>query len=437
MSLLNFRLMAHALVVVLCVACGDSNKESSDVVVARSDKQRVTPQVPPQDLATQVRASNAFAVDLYHKIRTSGQNLFASPHSISTALAMLYGGAAGVTEQQMAKALHFDLPQSKLHPVFNKLDQELGSRGQGAEGIDGKAFELSVANALWGRPDGKYLPTYLDLLAVNYGAGMNLVDFGGDPEAARQRINAWVAKQTHDRIKDLLKKGDIDTYTALVLTNAIYFNAAWAEPFEETATMPHPFDADGSSVTVQMMSGLKRDARYGKGAGYEAVELPFDGKELSMLLLVPDAGTFGAFQQGLTSQTIEGALAQLGAQEVYLKLPRFEFTSRRELKSALMDLGMVDAFNETRSDFAKICGAPPGSDAALVVRKVIHQAFVLVAEKGAEAAAATAVTMADGGAAGPGPEPVYLTVDRPFLLAIRDNATGVILFLGHVLDPNA
>jgi len=411
--------------------------DADDGPIAISDKQRVTnPQVPAQDLSTQVRGNTAFAVELYQQIRTDGENLFASPHSISTALAMVYGGARGETEKEMAAALHFDLPQSRLHPFFNKLDLELQSRGQGAQGSDGGAFELAIANSLWGRPDGTYLPTFLDLMAQSYGAGIRLVDFGGDPDGARRTINDWVAQKTRDRIKDLLQKGDVDAYTALVLVNAIYFNAAWAEPFDESATAPHPFDADGSSVTVQMMSDLKKKARYASAPGYQAVELPFDGDELSMVVLVPDAGTFRAFQKGLTAQVVNDALGRLGGQEVMLKLPRFSFVSRRKLRPALEALGMTQAFDDMAANFEGICGAS-GGKAGLVIKDVIHQAFVQVAEKGAEAAAATAVVMADAGMAEMPPEPIYLTVDRPFLFLIRDKATGEILFLGHVVDPNA
>jgi serpin B len=399
-------------------------------------KRELAPQISREELAAQVKSNSAFALDLYHQLRPryAGKNLFASPHSISTALAMTYGGARGNTETQMAKALRFVLPQSSLHPAFNKLDLELVSRGQGAQGSDGRAFELSVANSLWGRPDGRYLPPYLDLMAVNYGAGIRLVDFGGDPDGARKRINDWVAGKTHDRIKDLLQPGDIDRNVALVLVNAIYFNAAWLEPFEVNATGDRSFDADGSSVSVKMMSGNKRKARYGLGSGHVSLELPFDGDELSMVLIVPDPGTWKSFQQALTPSVLDAALGQLAPQEVELQMPRFSFTTREKLRPALEALGMVDAFDPNAANFEGICGVP-GGNAGLVVSDVVHQAFVQVAEKGAEAAASTAVVMKDGGVAAM-PSRVKLTIDRPFLFLIRDKATGMVLFLGHVIDPN-
>jgi serpin B len=426
------------LVTTLFLRCDPSENNSVDNhPVARSLKARVmSPTVSATDLAQQVAGNNAFSVDLYHQIRQDGSNLFFSPHSISTALAMLYGGARNTTAQQMAQALHFALPQDQLHPTFNKLDLELSSRGKGKKAADGGDFQLAVANALWGRPDGTYLPTFLDLMAINYGAGMNLVDFGHDAEGARQTINDWVASQTRDRIKDLLKSGDVDANTALVLTNAIYFNAAWQSPFNQKYTAPMSFSADGSSVTVQMMYD-NRKASYAAGKGSQAVDLPFDGEELSMMVIVPDQGTFRAFQKGLTLSVIESVKAMLGTRTVSLRLPRFEYSSRNELKAALMQLGMTDAFDPMVSDFSGIVHAAPGSNAALMVKDVIHQAFVQVKEEGAEAAASTAVIMADAGISMPTDPPVELTVDRPFLFVIHDQATGAILFMGHVVDPNS
>lgn len=422
---------------VISLNCGDATSSNQTWSVAASDKKRiVNPQVASQDLALQVAGNTRFALDLYGQLGGSGKNAFASPHSISTALAMAFAGASAQTEQEMAQALHFELPQDRLHPVLNKLDLELASRGQGAKSAGGGAFELSVANSIWARPDGTYLPDYLDLLAINYGAGVHMVDFGGDTEGARQAINAWVAQRTHDRIMELLRQGDIDANTAMVLVNAIYFNAAWAEPFEADMTSPEPFDAAGSPVTSEMMAGLKEEARYAPGDGYEAVELMFDGDELSMLVVVPDAGTFDAFREGLTAEGLDDILAALYPQEVYLKLPKFSFSSHVSLKQALEALGMREAFDPMGANFEGICGVP-GGPAGMVISDVIHEAFVQVAEEGAEAAAATAVVFADAGAAYPPAEPVQLTVDRPFVFFIRDNATGTVLFVGHVVDPTA
>ena len=420
---------ASSLMFLLIVHCGTEQAIDNHKIL-KSEKARLTVTVPGADLTTQVQGNNAFALDLYHRIRKDGDNLFYSPHSISTALAMLYAGARNQTAAQIAQALQFKLDPDKLHPMFNDLDQQLASRGKGSAD-----FKLTVANALWGRPDGSYLPSFLDQLALHYGAGMHLVDFN-QPEDARTIINEWVAGMTEERIKELLQQGDVGPSTALVLTNAIYFNASWQEPFEERMTAPRSFDADGTQVQAEMMSGLKHKARYAKGTGYEAVELPFEGEELSMLMLVPDVGTFRTFQQGLDLNLVEQADAQLANQALILELPKFEFTRRTLMKEVLIAMGITDAFNDSVSDFSGIVDAAPGSPGMLVVKKVIHQAFVKVDEVGTEAAAATAVVMADSGVSYDPTEPLKLTIDRPFIFVVKDRATGAILFVGHVVDPN-
>ena len=220
--------------IVTLVACVPAQPQSSEVL--KSDKQRVTsPVVNQPDLAALVDGNNAFAFDLYQTLK-DGDNLFYSPYSISLALAMTYAGARGTTEQQMADTLHFTLPQERLHPAFNSLDLELSQRGEGAKGKDDKGFRLNIVNAIWGQKDYKFLTEFLDTLAENYGAGLRVLDFITAPEPSRITINDWVSDQTEDRIKDLIPQGAIDHLTRLVLTNAIYFNAAWQYPFQKNAT---------------------------------------------------------------------------------------------------------------------------------------------------------------------------------------------------------
>ena len=264
--------------------------------VIQSEKQWVTsPDVNEADLATLVDGSSAFAFDLYQALREADGNLFYSPHSISLALAMTYAGACGETAQQIANTLHFTLPQNLLHPAFNSLDLELGRCGEGAKGKDGEGFGLNIVNAIWGQEGYKFLSEFLDLLAENYGAGLRILDFVSAPEESRITINNWVSDQTEDRIEDLIPKGLIDTLTRLVLTNAIYFNAAWQYPFQEDMTEDGPFYLlDGGEVTVPMMRQAEL-LGYTEGDGYQAVELPYDGGELSMVLLLPPAGHFEAF----------------------------------------------------------------------------------------------------------------------------------------------
>ena len=213
-------------------------------------------------------------------------NLFFSPYSISIALAMTYAGARGETERQMADTLHFTLPQGRLHSSFNALDLELAGRGASAKGKQGKGFQLNIANAIWGQEGNEFVAEFLDVLVENYGAGLRLTDFVNAPEEARVNINNWASDQTHGRIEDLIPQGAIDTWTRLVLANAIYFDAAWQHPFKAESTAEGPFFLlDGIEVRVPMMAQMESFS-YTEGEGYQVVELPYDGSEMSMMILL-------------------------------------------------------------------------------------------------------------------------------------------------------
>ena len=247
------------------IGCG----QAASGQVLQSDKPRDTsPKVGATDLAMLVDGNNAFAFNLYQILRQKEANLFYSPYSISLALAMTYAGARGETEQQMADTLNFILSQDRLHPAFNSLDLELASRGEKAQGKDEKGFRLNIVNAIWGQREYKFLAEFLDVLAENYGAGLRILDFINKTEESRVTINDWVSEQTEGRIEDLIPPGVITALTRLVLTNAIYFNAAWEYPFEEDATYNGSFYLlDGSEVTVPMMRQTE-SFRYAEGDGY-------------------------------------------------------------------------------------------------------------------------------------------------------------------------
>jgi len=395
----------------------------------QSEKQRITsPEVGEADLTTLVSGNSAFAFGLYQALRDEDGNLFYSPYSISLALAMTYAGARGETAQQMADTLHFTLSQDRLHPAFNSLDLELGQRGQGAKGKDERGFRLNIVNAIWGQKDYHFLATFLDTLAENYGAGLRVLDFTEEPEKSRIVINDWVREETEGRIKDLLPPDSIDLLTRLVLTNAIYFNAAWQYPFEENATKDEPFYLlDGGEVSVPMMR-QEKFLGYAQGEGYQAVELPYDGRQLSMVILLPQAGNFETFEKSLDAQRVDAIIKNLGSSQVILTMPRFEFESSFSLGESLAAMGMPDAFSEN-ANFSDLTG-----NRDLFIAEVIHKAFVSVDEAGTEAAAATAVIMPT--AAPPGAI-VEVTIDRPFIFLIRDIETGAILFVGRVVNPSA
>ena len=397
--------------------------------VAESAKPRLTSL--PVDLSTRDKltfGNTGFAIDLYQAIRGADGNLFYSPYSISLALAMTYAGARGSTAEQMAETLHFSLPPDQLHPAFNGLDLQLSQRGETAAGKDSQGFRLNVVNAIWGQQGYGFLEEFLDLLAQNYGAGLRLLDFVNATEESRVTINDWVSDQTEEKIKDLIPEGLIDAATRLVLTNAIYFNAAWMNPFPEGMTQHGPFTTlDGSELTVPMMAQTESFG-YFQGDGYRALELPYDGQELSMLILLPDAGSFGAFEASLDASQLNETIQQIEGRQIALTMPKFEFEASLSLADTLAAMGMPDAFGGL-ADFSGMTG-----DRELFIGAVLHKAFVSVDEAGTEAAAATAVIMKRLGL----PEaPIEVKVDRPFIFLIRDIDSDTILFVGRVLTPSA
>jgi len=398
--------------------------------VLESDKERITsPDVSTSEQASLVEGNSAFAFDLYQALREEGGNLFYSPYSISPALAMTYAGARGQTAQQMADTLHFLLDQDRLHPAFNWLDTELAGRGEGTKGKDGEGFKLNIVNAIWGQKGYEFLSGFLDILVENYGAGLRILDFIGETEKSRLIINEWVSNQTEGRIEDLIPQGEISVWTVLVLTNAIYFNAAWEHPFNEGMTADGQFYLlDGGHVKVPMMKQTESFG-YADGKGYQAVELLYDGGELSMVILLPESGKFEAFEETLNIQQVDSIISGLKPIEVALTMPQFEFESEFSLKDTLAEMGMPVAFSSA-ADFSGMTGTPD-----LYISQVIHKAFVSVDEAGTEAAAATAVIIMRNGYT-PSEPAVEVTLDRPFIFLIRDIETGAVLFVGRVMNPS-
>ena len=410
---------------ILLALLGCTQAVSGQVI--QSDKPRNTsPAVDKTDLTKLVDGNNAFAFDLYQALRQTGANLFYSPYSISEALAMTYAGARGYTEKDMAEALNFTLTQDQLHPAFNSLDLQLKQRGQGAKGRDKEGFRLHVVNAIWGQKDYKFLGEFLDVLAQNYGAELRIADFINETEQSRVTINKWVSDQTEERIKDLVPQGAINQLTRLVLTNAIYFNAAWQYPFDENATSDGLFHLlSDNDVTVPMMKQTE-SFRYTEGTDYQVVELPYDGQELSMVILLPKAGRFDAFEEKLDAGFIKTIIGNLETHEVSLTMPKFEYESSFGLKEVLSTLGMGVAFTPD-ADFSGMDGKRD-----LLIQDVLHKAFVSVDEAATEAAAATAVIV---GLTAIPVQPVEVKIDRPFIFLIRDIPTDSIIFIGCVLNP--
>ena len=317
---------AHWLVVLPAVAaaCGGSSSPSpSAPTELRSDKVRATAAVSPDDAAALAAGNLAFAVDMHLQLRaTQPDNFIFSQTSISTALAMLYAGAGTTTATEMATALHFGLSADRLHPAFNALDLALTTPPAGSSA---DTFRLAVANSLWVQDGFAVLPSYLDTLAENYGAGLFVEDFGTNPEDARDQINGWVSDRTEAQIPELFPKGSINTLTRLVLTNAVFFHGDWKTPFKHDATGAAPFHALTGDVSVPTMHG-EHNAALWSGTGWNAAALDYAGDTTSMIVVVPDAGTFDAFEAGLSATSLGAILA--GAQPsggADLIMPKFKF----------------------------------------------------------------------------------------------------------------
>ncbi len=392
----------------------------------RSNLSRETnPQLNAGELEGLVAGNTAFALELYAQARDGAENVFFSPHSISVALAMAYAGARGNTGLEMARTLHFTLPNDRLHNAFNALDVALANRNEGTEEDE---FRLHICNAAWGQKGYHFMQSYLDVLAVNYGSGLRLLDFMADPENCRITINDWVSDQTEERIEDLIPPGSISSDSRLVLTNAIYFKAGWLYPFAKEYTGEKSFfTLDGQEVKVQMMSQSERLAYTEAQNFFQAVELPYKGEEVSMVILLPAAGRFEKFEASLDSDFLNKVLENLTLKNVDLQMPRFTFEWEESLSELLKTMGMTDAFKPGTADFSGIDGSHD-----LFISGVLHKAFVSVDEAGTEAAGATAVVI---GATSDPPPTVTVTVDRPFIFLIRHRATRAILFLGRLLDP--
>ena len=391
---------------------------------------------PPQDAAPadQVQVAegcNRFAFDLYARLKGAEGNLFLSPYSISTALAMTYAGARGETADQMAKVLCLPASGEAVHGAYGALQKDLNAAGEGG------AFELVVANRLWGQKGFAFLPDFLALLEARYGAGLEPLDFAGATEAARQTINAWIEKQTRDKIKDLIKPGILDAATRLVLTNAIYFKGKWAEEFDKKATQDEDFFLTPEKKVAAPLMHRTADFGYLESDDLQALELPYQvargdshgrGDRLAMVVLLPTAKDgLAALEASLSADKVAEWVSKLNRREVRVALPRFKTTAEFSLAQVLAAMGMQDAFDASRADFSGMTGAKD-----LFISAVVHKAFVDTNEEGTEAAAATAVVMTLS--AMPEPPPVF-RADHPFLFLIRDTKTGAILFLGRIADP--
>jgi serpin B len=405
------------LLVVAAIIAGCSVKRGE-----QGESVSPVPPVEPISIISTEDGNNLFALDLYAKLREEPGNLFFSPYSISTALAMTYAGARGETEKQMAKTLHFVLPEGKLHNALSRLQRDLNERGKKG------AYELTVSNALWGQKGYGFLKDFLGIIASNYEGGFNEVDFASDAESVRQTINKWVEDKTNGKIKDLIGPGILDKFTRLVLTNAIYFKGNWAKQFDGNKTEESSFTLlNGEKINVSMMN-QRAEFNYMETEGVQGIELPYTDDELSMFIFLPKKfDGLGDLEKSLTLENLSDWMEQFSKREVIVSVPKVRMTNQVSLVDVLRSMGMQDAFS-MKADFSGMDGTKD-----LYISAVIHKAFVDMNEEGTEAAAATAVILRLKSA--PVKAPIF-RADHPFLFLIRDNKSGSILFMGRLTDPS-
>ncbi len=369
-------------------------------------------------------SSNAFAFDLYQKVRGEEGNLAYSPASISLAFAMTYAGARGETATQMKDVLRLPDDANAVHESASRI---LASWND----PERETYELRVVNRLFGEESYTFVPEFVALTRDRYRAPLQGVSFVSDPEAQREHINGWVMEQTNDRIEDLLPTGSIDDLTRLVLVNAVYFLGKWDHAFDAAATSQQPFYAsDGATTEVATMQQTESFA-YGEADGVQVLQMPYVGDELAMTVVLPrERNGLTAIESALSQERLDGWLAATSVQRTQVFLPRFELSNARiPLKDALIAMGMELPFDRDRADFTGMA-APPDAADELYISDCFHEAFVKVDEEGTEAAAATAVVMATRGARPS--EPAVFRADHPFLFFIRDTTSGAILFVGRV-----
>ena len=381
-------------------------------------------------LAQVVKGNNEFMVDVYKKLAAKDGNIFFSPTSIHTALAMTCAGAAGQTAAEMEKALHLDASREKTLAAFAELMKSVNDPGL----VGGKPpYQLVMANALWGQKGYPFKADYKQTIGKNFQASFSELDFK-QPEPARATINDWVARQTKDKIKDLIPQGVLGEKTRLVLTNAIYFKSNWGQEFNKDSTRDLPFALSANKKVDAPMMNQEHRMGYMEDDEIQAIDLPYNMQALSMVIVLPrKVDGLAAVEKGLTAQRLQKVFKDMKHVPVNVTMPRFTFSSQFSMADMLKELGMALAFDPDKADFSGM--ADPGGE-NLFLYAVLHKAFVAVDEKGTEAAAATAIMV--GATAMPVPqEPKIFKADHPFIFLIRHNQTGEILFAGRLADPKA
>jgi serpin B len=384
--------------------------------------------VRDEALALLVQDNNAFAIALQGQLRVRGGNQFFSPFSIRTALAMPFVGANGETAAQMRAALHISMPVDALCAGNARLVGSL-------QKTDG-ACEMAIANSLWSQIGAPLEAAFVELITQHFGGSWNAVDFYQAAGAARAAINRWVSDRTNGKIRDVLAEDSPAADTRLMVVNVAYFKGEWLVPFDKDCTRDKPFFLqDGSKVRVPLMHETLY-AGHCRAPGYQAITLPYEGTDLSLLVLLPDRKDgLENLETNLSAAMIEECLHEQGRSLIEIFLPRFKINwGPTDLAEVVAGLGMPLALTRS-ADFSGINGRAPPDNSALFISSVLHKAFVDVNEEGTEASAVSVLDMVCLGLPSrPATIPVF-RADHPFLFAICDRHTGAIIFLGRMVDP--
>ncbi len=376
--------------------------------------------------------NNMFGLQLYNSItKGSVDNVFFSPLSITTALAMTYMGARGDTAKQMESVMKLTSLGNDVHHAFKDLNSELIPMSPSLQQTS--PYQLKLANRLYGQKSFNFVPEFLAATRDLYNAQLEAVDFVSQTEDTRKAINSWVEEQTVGKIKDLLAPGVLTPDSRLVLVNALYFKGSWIEQFEEYNTKPMPFHISATNtVDVPMMFQQEKFMYYqDKSNRCQILAMKYEGHKVDMMVALPDdVDGLAKLETGLTADTLKSWRSNLRTAECRVTFPKFKFTKSFSLVDHLKQMGMSDLFRDDKADLSGIAKDP------LVVSEVVHKAFLDVNEHGTEAAAATAVMMMLAGCMPGKPEvPKEFKADHPFLFFICDSSSGAVIFMGRVMKP--
>lgn len=385
-------------------------------------------------------AVNEFGLGLFRRLAKTVGNVCLSPYSIQSALAMMYAGSDGVTHLEMAKVLYYPKDDTKLNAAFAALRDALASAIAKSQkfGRTNESITLQVANRLFGKKGYEIRSSFLTLIKDHYGAALEQLDFTKDAPGAICHINEWVEEKTNRRILNLLPEGAVNIETRLVIVNAVYLNAPWAEKFPEDATKPMHFHVRGSSAPKVPMMYRHGKFGYAKRQGFTAVTIPYGGGDLHFLVLMPDARDGLPALEAKISAGMLVDCARIRADDLMLFLPKFKLeTPSLSLARELQALGMKTAFDlpPGSANFERLVARTPTE--YLYLSAIFHKTYIGIHEAGTEAAGVSAVIMAPGSAPGnrSRPLPIEVVVDRPFVFAIQHRPTGGCLFFGRVVDP--